>query len=182
MLPKTVLPRNLDRKSPPPRPSPAQIHPPLPETDAAFPGKIVTGLRYWSNPSYTRVVVDASDETDFAHHLLKPDPKLNTPRRLYVDLSDTRLAKDVDKVVPINDNLLKDARAGQYRPDTVRVVIDIKTFETYKIFPLKNPFRIVIDVWGEQTVAKASPERLTTPIPGNEKVGRAIWRASSLWA
>ena len=153
------------------RPEPAEIPRHAPETGAAVPDKVVTGLRYWSNPSYTRVVVDASDETDFQENLLKPDPKLNTPRRLYVDLADARLGKDVDKIIPINDNLLKDARAGQYTPDTVRVVIDIKTFETYKIFPLKNPFRIVIDVWGEQTVAKASPERIATPIPGNEKVG-----------
>ena len=158
-------------ETPPAAPEPAEIPRPAPETGPAFPDKVVTGLRYWSNPSYTRVVVDASDEIVFQHHLLKPDPKLNTPRRLYVDLAGARLGKDVDKTIPINDNLLKDARAGQYRSDTVRVVIDIKTFETYKIFPLKNPFRIVIDVWGEQTVAKASPERLTTPIPGSEKVG-----------
>ncbi|MCK4983875.1 MAG: N-acetylmuramoyl-L-alanine amidase, partial [Desulfobacterales bacterium] len=35
-----------------------------------------------------------------------------------------------------------------------RVVVDIKSFETYKIFSLKDPFRIVIDVWGTKT-AKA---------------------------
>jgi N-acetylmuramoyl-L-alanine amidase len=31
------------------------------------------------------------------------------------------------------------------------VVVDIKTFKTYKIFSLKDPFRIVIDVWGTRT-------------------------------
>jgi N-acetylmuramoyl-L-alanine amidase len=132
----------------------------------------VTGLRYWSNPNYTRLVIDADRDTPFEEHLLKPDPALNTPRRLYVDLNNARLGKDMEKIVPINDDLLKDARAGQYTPETVRVVVDIKTFSKYKIFPLKNPFRIVIDVWGTTD----SPSALAsapgaTPIPGDEKVG-----------
>ncbi|MFO8082880.1 MAG: N-acetylmuramoyl-L-alanine amidase [Desulfobacterales bacterium] len=109
---------------------------------------VVSGLRYWSNPNYTRVVIDADEDTQFEDHLLKPDPKLNTPRRLYVDLANARLGKNMERLVPINDDLLKDARAGQFTPETVRVVVDIKTFSKYKIFPLKNPFRIVIDVWG----------------------------------
>ncbi len=114
----------------------------------------VTNLRYWSNPNYTRVVVDVDKETDYYHHLLKKDPSINKPQRLYVDLSNSRLGKNIRKTIPIHDNLLSDARAGQYSKDSVRVVVDIKSFETYKIFSLKDPFRIVIDVWGSKT-AKA---------------------------
>lgn len=108
----------------------------------------VLGLRFWSNPSYTRVVVDADNEMSYAHRLLKKDTSIKKPQRLYIDLNNSRLGKDITKVVPINDNLLIDARAGQYASNSVRVVVDIKSFETYKIFSLKNPFRIVIDVWG----------------------------------
>ncbi len=115
---------------------------------AGLPETKLTGIRYWSNPRYTRVVVDADSETIFNHHLLKPDPKLNMPRRLYVDLNNSKLGKDVKTRVPINDNLLIDARAAQYTLEKVRVVVDIKNFSKYKIFPLNNPFRIVIDVWG----------------------------------
>jgi len=114
----------------------------------------VTNLRYWSNPNYTRVVVDVDKETDYYHHLLKKDPSINKPQRLYVDLNNSRLGKNIRKTIPIHDNLLSDARAGQYSKDSVRVVVDIKSFETYKIFSLKDPFRIVIDVWGSKT-AKA---------------------------
>ncbi len=114
----------------------------------------VTNLRHWSNPNYTRVVVDVDRETSYFHHLLKKDPSINKPQRLYVDLSNSRLGKDIRKSIPIHDDLLSDARAGQYTKDSVRVVVDIKSFETYKIFSLKDPFRIVIDVWGSKT-AKA---------------------------
>jgi N-acetylmuramoyl-L-alanine amidase len=109
----------------------------------------VTGLRYWSNPSYTRVVVDADNDIEFAHKLLKKDTSKNKPQRLYVDLNNSRLKKDIKKIVPINDDLLLDARAAQFAVKKVRVVVDIKSFKTYKIFSLKNPFRIVIDIWGE---------------------------------
>ena len=118
----------------------------------------ILGLRYWSNPSYTRVVVDADNEVSYTHRLLKKDASIKKPQRLYIDLNGSRLAKDIAKVVPINDDLLIDARAGQYASNSVRVVVDIKSFETYKIFSLKNPFRIVIDVWG--AVDKPTPPEI----------------------
>ncbi len=126
------------------------------------PGSTVTieNLRVWSNPNYTRVVIDADNETDFYHHLLKKDPAINKPQRLYVDLSNSRLGASIQKIIPINDDLLINARAGQYTSDLVRVVVDIKSFESYKIFSLKDPFRIVIDVRGtdaDETPAESKP-------------------------
>jgi len=122
------------------------------EAAKATPAKMtmVTSLRYWSNPSYTRIVIDADQDTSYIHRLLKKDPAIKKPQRLFVDLSNSRLGKDLKKLIPIDDNLLIDARAGQYTVDTVRVVVDIKSFKTYKIFSLNNPFRIVIDMWGKE--------------------------------
>ena len=129
----------------------------------------VTNLRYWSNPNYTRVVIDADREASYYHHLLKKDPSINKPQRLYVDLASSRLGENIRKSIPIGDDLLSNARAGQYTADSVRVVVDIKSFETYKIFSLKDPFRIVIDVWGEK--ADKASEALD-PSETVEKEGR----------
>jgi len=129
----------------------------------------VTNLRYWSNPNYTRVVIDADRETSYNHHLLKKDPSINKPQRLYVDLTSSRLGENIRRSIPIRDDLLSDARAGQYTSDSVRVVVDIKSFETYKIFSLKDPFRIVIDVWGSK--ADRAPE-VRDPSETVEKEGR----------
>jgi N-acetylmuramoyl-L-alanine amidase len=118
----------------------------------------VDNLRFWSNPNYTRVVIDASHETAFKHHLLKRDPELKKPQRLYVDLEQSRLGQNIKRNIPINDDLLTDARAGQYTKDSVRVVVDIKSFKTYKVFSLKDPFRIVIDVWGAADNNDPPPE------------------------
>lgn len=117
----------------------------------------VQGLRYWSNPSYTRIVIDADRKTQFTHRLLKKDPSIKKPQRLYVDLMHSRLGSGIPKTIPINDNLLSDARAGQHTADEVRVVVDINSFRTYKIFSLRNPFRIVIDVWGKTQTRLTGP-------------------------
>ncbi|MCF8075950.1 MAG: N-acetylmuramoyl-L-alanine amidase [Desulfotignum sp.] len=120
-----------------------------PNSDENTPDAYITDLRFWSNPEYTRIVINADQDRSFYHHLLKKDPDLNIPfQRLYVDIPQALLGKGVAEHTPINDNLLKQARAGQYLPHTVRVVVDIKSFENYKIFSLNDPFRIVIDVWG----------------------------------
>ncbi len=130
----------------------------------------VTGLRFWSNPSYTRVVIDADNKTPYFHHLLKKDPNLKKPQRLYVDISNTRMGKDIPKLIDINDNLLIATRAGQFAPDTVRVVVDIKSFRTYKIFSLMNPFRIIIDVWGDDSSTVASRSGPAVVLPKNGKM------------
>jgi N-acetylmuramoyl-L-alanine amidase len=152
-------------------------------TSAGEPSDLhsVSGIRFWSNPSYTRVVVDTSGKTPYFHHLLKKDPDLKKPQRLYVDLQNARLAKDFPRVVPINDDLLMDARAGQYQNDVVRVVVDIKSFQTYKIFSLMNPFRIVIDVWGEGGAASpAAREQAAVKLPDGKIPPGSIARSLAL--
>ena len=131
-----------------------------PQEDTSSQWATIKGLRYWSNPNYTRIVVDADNDVSYSHRLLQQDPSINKPQRLYVDILNGRLGENIETDIPINDNLLASARAGQYAPDTVRVVVDIKSFKTYKVFALKSPYRIVIDVWG-----KDSENITTTPSP-----------------
>jgi len=108
----------------------------------------VTNLRFWSNLSYTRVVVDVDKEVPYTHRLLKKDPAIGKPQRLYVDINQACMGHNLKPMVPIGDDLLNDARAARYTPDTVRVVLDIKSLDKFSIFSLKNPFRIVLDING----------------------------------
>jgi N-acetylmuramoyl-L-alanine amidase len=126
----------------------------------------VTGIRVWSNPNYTRVAVDLDNETTYAYRLLKKDSSINKPQRLYVDFNDSKLGKNINRVIPIDDDLLTDARAGQYTKDKVRVVVDIKSFKDYKVFSLNDPFRLVIDLWGEGSeIAKTTRPKPKSSIP-----------------
>ncbi len=123
----------------------------------------VTGIRYWSNPEYTRVVINADRDAEIESNLLKKDPSIDQAnQRLYVDIKNSRLG-NIDTTIPINDSLLKTARAGQYTADTVRVVIDINSFEAYNVFSLSNPFRIVIDVRGKPVPKTTAPQEIQGP-------------------
>jgi N-acetylmuramoyl-L-alanine amidase len=133
------------------------------------PGRLstVTGMRFWSNPNYTRLVIDLDRETSFTSNLLKKDPSKKMPQRLYVDLQNTRLGENIQRIIPIDDDLLEDARAGQYTLTSVRVVADIKSIKTYEVFSLKDPFRIVMDIkGGDRAEIKTQPPKSKPKITG----------------
>lgn len=125
---------------------------------------LVTGLRHWSTPQYTRIVVDVEEKISYRPKLLKKDPKIEKPERLYLDLYPARLALDQVSPLTIRDGLLRGARIGQYDGSTVRLVLDIESIKGYKIFFLENPFRLIVDVSGKEKPA----EPVSEP-PGREK-------------
>jgi N-acetylmuramoyl-L-alanine amidase len=102
------------------------------------------GIRYWSSPEYTRVVIDLSGTTEYSQdHLINPD-------RLYFDLKNTTIKKEIVTSVPIGNDILKTVRAGQFTCDTVRVVLDVKNLMDFNAFILEDPARLVIDVYGKK--------------------------------
>ena len=152
----------MDRLQHQAAPTPAPAVQPQSRGDA-----VITSLRHWSNPEYSRIVINGTNKKPFSYGLLKKDPAINRPfPRLYVDISDARLGNRVSEHTLINDNLLKQARAGQYKPHVVRVVVDIKSFDTFKIFSLADPFRIVIDIYDKG----ASPVAATPVVQSDSQV------------
>jgi N-acetylmuramoyl-L-alanine amidase len=123
----------------------------------------VTDIRYQSGPDYTRVVIDVDGQVPYTSRLLRADPDLKTPPRLYIDLQGSRMSPSLPSSVPIRDGLLRAARVGQYAPDTVRVVLDIESIEGHNIVTMYDPYRIVIDVSGESKAQQPAPGRGTPP-------------------
>jgi N-acetylmuramoyl-L-alanine amidase len=152
----------------PPEPGQAEIAAPTPSA-AGSPSPTSSGLahvteiRYWSDPDYTRVVIDIDGQVPYTSHLLRADPTLKTPPRLYIDIKASRLSPSLPSSIPIRDGLLRAARVGQYTLDTVRVVLDIQSIEGQKIFSLYDPYRIVIDVTGESKNQPPAPGQGTPP-------------------
>jgi N-acetylmuramoyl-L-alanine amidase len=133
------------------------------------PPVVLNEMKHWSNPDYTRISLELDrDVTWEAHELAKGAP--GKPGRIYIDLKRTRLGKAVKDIV-IGDGLLKGARVAQYKPEVVRIVLDTENIKDYKIFPLSDPARLVIDVRGErpteisrlEPVVSAMPERIVVP-------------------
>ncbi len=114
----------------------------------------VLPVKYWSSESYTRVVIMASGPVNYKEVLLEKTPK--NPRRLYIDFKKSYIEPQYRAPVPIEDGLLRRIRTGQFSPDTVRVVLDIESIGSYKIFSLPKPFRVVIDVRGKTDKSQAA--------------------------
>lgn len=123
-------------------------------------------VRFTSSNEYTRVVLELDKRVTYRYQVLDPNKAVNRPHRLYIDLKNSRLGHDVTAATSVSDGILRSIRTGQYSKDTTRVVLDFLDLQEYKIFPLQNPYRIVIDVYAPdgstpRTVAKAAPKKTT---------------------
>jgi N-acetylmuramoyl-L-alanine amidase len=121
----------------------------------------VQGIRHWSTPSYTRVVIDLERPVTYESKLLKEDKAQNKPGRLYMDLRGAHVPSDINTAIPISDGLLKSARAAQYSRDSVRVVMDIESIEL-------QDFMIPIESWWIRGT-NATEQEKTTPREAKEE-------------
>ncbi len=122
-------------------------------------------VRYKSSDEYTRVVLELDDRVKYRYQVLKPDPAVNRPHRLYVDIEGSRLGHDVKAATTVSDGILRSIRAGQYDKTTTRVVLDFLSMQEYKVFPLDNPFRIVVDVYSPDESAPRPQSVATRKAP-----------------
>ena len=158
-----------------------------PRTTVAAPH--VTELRYWSNPSYTRISVTVDREVSFDHHEIKTSVDATTPSRIYIDLKGARLAPGV-KDIQIGDGLLKAARIAQYQAEVVRLVLDIQNIRDFKVFTFSDPFRVIVDVKGERqaelkkpdepVIEKATPKEETKKGAAKEKREKGTFKPGKI--
>ena len=108
----------------------------------------IVAVRVWPSSTYTRITLETSEAVPF-----KPFT-LSNPDRLVVDLQGVTLnhaLKDISKQILESDPLIKSARAGQFSPDTVRLVLELKNPVKPQVFTLqpvagfKN--RLVVDLY-----------------------------------
>ena len=110
---------------------------------------LVTSLRYWSTPDYTRIAIDVGDEIKYEAG------RVPSPDRIYFDLYGSRLASELmGKSYDVHDGLLKKVRVAQYKPNMTRVVLEVDNLAEYSAFLLPNPYRLIIDVHGRKPAAR----------------------------
>jgi N-acetylmuramoyl-L-alanine amidase len=118
---------------------------------------MVTGIRHWSTPDYTRVAIDLENEVKYEAG------RVPNPDRIFFDLQDTKLASGlIGKSFDVSDGFLKRIRVAQFERGTTRVVLEVDDVSDYSAFLLPNPYRLIIDIHGRQPqretkVAKATP-------------------------
>ncbi|MDR3748301.1 MAG: N-acetylmuramoyl-L-alanine amidase [Acidobacteriota bacterium] len=107
---------------------------------------MVTSIRHWSTPDYTRVAIDLDREVQYE------TGRVPNPDRIFFDLPNTRLASIlVGKSFDVQDGFLKKIRVAQYQPGSSRVVLEVADVSDYSAFLLPNPYRLIIDIHGRKS-------------------------------
>ena len=128
---------------------------------------------------YTRIVIDLNSPAQYISNLLKTKGKDGAGPRLYVDLINTRIAPGVSEAIDVNDGLLQQIRTGRPAENTVRVVLDLLSLKDFKIFPLEDPSRIVIDVEADRAteITAQKPALSTLPSAGKDGIAGILEKA-----
>ncbi len=129
----------------------------LVEVKSAMP--LVTGIRHWSTPDYTRVAIDLEAEVKYEAG------RVPNPDRIFFDLHGTKLAPVLmGKTLDVSDGFLRKIRVAQYQKDMTRVVLDVDDVSDYSAFLLPNPYRLIIDIHGRNPQKTTVVAKLETPV------------------
>jgi hypothetical protein len=102
----------------------------------------VTSIRSFSHTDKTRIVIDVSEKSSY--HVLT----LGEPERLVVDIdASLKQLEKKEEEIYVDDLLVKRVRSGQFTPEKVRIVADLKGKYEFEVFDLPSPERIVVDIF-----------------------------------
>lgn len=115
----------------------------------------VTGVRHWSAPEETRIVLDLSHQISYRTF------RLTAPPRVVLDLSNVTYKGT--RTVTIDDAIVKNVRIGIHDKSSLRFVVDLKGPFPYFVSLLKRfrnkPDRILIRVKSPELEGKESALR-----------------------
>ena len=128
----------------PPQVSPASTRPaakPAEITDAVPAGVVtVRGISRTALPDGVRVSIEMDRE------LLFRQEQLENPRRVFFDLRGAHLSPGLrDKTLSFPDDIVREIRLGRHPQNTTRVVMDTEGVDSYSVFTLYNPYRVIVD-------------------------------------
>lgn len=121
----------------------------------------VSRIRTWNADTYTRVVIDVGSKVKYQA------ARISGPDRIYFDIEGTKVSSSLlRKPIDIDSGgFLKTVRVAQNQAGVVRVVLEVNRVSDYSVFLLPDPYRLVVDVYGNSAAAEAAA-RDTAPPPG----------------
>jgi len=159
-------------------PAPVAAETPLPDDYDAHAADLarLTGVRHYSDPAHTRVVLDLD------RPVLYSTGAAHRPERLFIDLQGVGkpgalAGADVngaEQVIAVSKAVSR-VRVGQNRPGVVRVVIDLAGDSRHTLFTLDNdgePFRVVIDVPTATVASRLNDARRPPRVEGDSIAGQ----------
>ena len=123
----------------------------------------IVNLRRFTHPNFTRVVLDIGKLREYTFG------ELHDPGRIYVDVLQAKLNPLLQgQSYPVRAEYISQIRISQKTPSTVRVVVDVEfpRVQSYRVYHLFDPFRLVVDIYPRGTTAGAPPppgDKTATP-------------------
>ncbi|TWI77407.1 N-acetylmuramoyl-L-alanine amidase [Desulfobotulus alkaliphilus] len=147
---------------------------------------MIQGVRYQTHANRTRIVVDSDRELAYTFNDLNRDRERGLPPRVYVDFKQSTLKEDIPPSTQINDPQVKAFRIARNTKEKVRLVMDLDQTRDFKVFQLFDPYRTVIDIWGETgstertALAASLPPAALPPVATTPPSASAIRRQLAL--
>lgn len=111
----------------------------------------ITNLRYSNNAETTRIVLDVPDAISYSNSTLGNQIIINIEGN----------TEDV-REVSINDKVVKNISLKNINATQAQLIVELTKEVEYKVFPLKSPNRIVIDVYKNRPVQANQSTKVAT--------------------
>jgi N-acetylmuramoyl-L-alanine amidase len=108
----------------------------------AVPAGVVTvrGISRTALPDGVRVSIEMDRELVFRQE------QLDNPKRVFFDLRGAHVSPGLrDKTLSFSDDIVREIRLGRHPQNTTRVVMDTEGVDSYSVFTLYNPYRVIVD-------------------------------------
>ncbi len=104
------------------------------------PAVMIRDIKRSPIPEGMRITIEMDAETTFRAE------RLENPRRVFFDLKGTRPVPSLlDATLRFNDDIVREIRLGRHPQTTTRIVFDMAGVDSYSVFTLYSPYRLVID-------------------------------------
>jgi N-acetylmuramoyl-L-alanine amidase len=113
----------------------------------------IVNLRRFTHANFTRVVLDIGKLREYTFG------ELHDPGRIYVDVLQAKLNPLLhNQSYPVKADYISQIRIAQKTSSTVRLVVDVdfSRIESYRVYHLPDPFRLVVDIY-PRGAAEAPP-------------------------
>ena len=156
-----------DLASPPPDATPvayttaAAVAPAAEARSRKIPAPVVIrDITRTALPEAVRVSIEMDAESFYRHETLE------NPRRVFFDIKGTRAAAALERAkLQFADDVVREIRLGRHPDSTTRVVMDMEGVDSYSVFTLYNPFRVVVDFRRRAPLPSTPIEEVAAVVP-----------------
>jgi N-acetylmuramoyl-L-alanine amidase len=134
---------------------------PATSTSAPSSSVVIRDVKRTELPDGVRITMEMDGEATFRAE------RVENPERVFFDVKNARPASALaDRTLKFAGDLVREIRFGRH-PEATRVVVDLRGAESYSVFTLYEPFRVVVDVKRSAAAAPppVSPEPKSLPAP-----------------